>query len=154
MATHELPNPADILPHRPPMLYVDELTELIPDELAVGLWTPPETEYDGHFPGYPVLPGVKTVEALAQTGAIAVIAEREGMIPLFTTIKEAKFTAMVTPGNLIESTAEVMGIDGNKISINGIATVAGKAVCTAALGFTLIESGRFLELVARQSGSK
>ena len=71
--TVELPAPVDILPHRPPFLFVDALVALVPGESATGTWTLSGDEwfFGGHFPGRPTLPGVLMCEAIAQVGAIA-----------------------------------------------------------------------------------
>ena len=71
------PQPADLLPHRPPFLFVDSITRLEPGAAAGGLWhlTGDEWFFSGHFPGRPTLPGVLMCEAIAQMGAIAVLAD-------------------------------------------------------------------------------
>ncbi len=72
-----LPAPTDLLPHRAPFLFVDEILELVPGERARARWhvDPQAAFFAGHFPGNPILPGVIIVEALAQTGALAALAE-------------------------------------------------------------------------------
>ena len=72
-----LPRPADVLPHRPPFLFVDQLVALEPGVSAVGTWqlTGDEWFFPGHFPGRPTLPGVLMCEAIAQVGAIAVLTD-------------------------------------------------------------------------------
>ena len=150
MANSNLPNPMDILPHRPPMLYLDEITALEPDLSASGLWTPPESEYAGHFPGHPVLPGVKTVESLAQTGAIAVLANREGMLPLFTNADEVRFTAMVLPSDTIETNANIIEVNDRKAKGVGVASVSGKIVCSTNFSFVFVTEEKFFELAQRQ----
>jgi len=86
-----LPAPADVIPHRPPFLFVDALTALVPGESATGTWrlTGEEWFFGGHFPGRPTLPGVLMCEAIAQVGAIAVLtAERSRRLPEIATARE------------------------------------------------------------------
>src|SRR5271163_4431435 len=82
-----LPRTIDLLPHRPPFLFVDEVTEILPSRSAAGRWhlTGDEAFYAGHFPGRPTLPGVLMVEAMAQLGGIAVLSDDRfaGTLPLF-----------------------------------------------------------------------
>ena len=100
-----LPNPTDIIPHRPPFLFVDRILELEIGKRAVALWTPPAAAewFKGHFPGQPILPGVLLIEALAQTGAICVLADlrHRGKLPLFTGIDGARFRRPVRPGQTV-----------------------------------------------------
>lgn len=117
-----LPNPADILPHRSPMLYVDELTELTPGVSASGLWTPDKAEFEGHFPDMPILPGVKSVESVAQVGSIAVIAEHTGMVPLFTGSEEVTFQSMIFPGDTVTVEANIRSIDEKTGNVVGDGT--------------------------------
>ena len=97
-----LPAPADLLPHRPPFLFVDEILALAPGESARARWRvdPGAAFFAGHFPGNPILPGVILVEALAQTGALAALAEAEaeGKLVLFAGIERTRFRRVVRPG--------------------------------------------------------
>ena len=95
----ELPRPADVLPHRPPFLFVDEVTRLEPGTAAAGTWTLTGDEwfFPGHFPGRPTLPGVLMCEAIAQVGAIAVLSDDRfaGKLPLFGGLDAARFRRQV-----------------------------------------------------------
>ena len=95
-----------VIPHRDPMLLVDTVEELVPGERAVTtFWVDPEREiFRGHFPGDPVLPGVYTVESMAQTADIVLLScERyAGKVPLFLGINAVKFRSKIVPGDTIE----------------------------------------------------
>ena len=99
----DLPAPIDVLPHRPPFLFVDELVEVVPGEAAQCRWrlTGDEAFFAGHFPGRPTLPGVLMVEALAQTAGIAVLTldEYHGKLGLFAGIDDCRFKRLVAPGD-------------------------------------------------------
>ena len=94
-----LPRPADVLPHRPPFLFVDEVVSIDPGQGAAGRWhlTGDEWFFEGHFPGRPTLPGVLMCEAIAQMGAIAVLADGRfpGKIPLFGGLDGARFRTFI-----------------------------------------------------------
>lgn len=94
-----------MIPHRYPILLVDRVLEYVPGESAVGLKnvTMNEPHFQGHFPDFPVMPGVLIVEAMAQTSAILVVqtlgGEAEGKLVYFMSIDSAKFRKPVTPGD-------------------------------------------------------
>jgi len=96
-------NPEDLLPHRAPFLFVDEILEIVPGESARGVWrlTGDEWFFPGHFPGRPTLPGVLMCEAIAQVGALAVLSDERfaGRLPLFGGIDKARFRRQVVPGD-------------------------------------------------------
>ena len=95
--------PEDFLPHRPPFLFVDEIVAIDPGVSASGRWrlTGDEWFFAGHFPGRPTLPGVLMCEAIAQVGALAVLADERyaGKLPLFGGLDRARFRRQVVPGD-------------------------------------------------------
>jgi 3-hydroxyacyl-[acyl-carrier-protein] dehydratase len=105
-----------ILPHRAPFLLIDEVVELEPGSRVVAMravrsddwWVP------GHFPGRPVMPGVLSVEAMAQTGAVAVLAEEQnrGRIAFFAGIDDCRFKRIVEPGDVLRLTCEIGQVRG------------------------------------------
>jgi 3-hydroxyacyl-[acyl-carrier-protein] dehydratase len=138
-----LPAPADILPHRPPFLFVDELLDLVPGESARARWhvDPDAAFFAGHFPGNPILPGVIIVEALAQTGALAALSEpgSAGLLALFAGIGKARFRRVVRPGEELELETRLTRRRGPLGSGEGTATVDGVTACTTELSFALVD---------------
>ena len=130
-----------IIPHRYPMLLIDRVEELEAGKLAVAIRnvTAHEQVFNGHFPGNPVLPGVLIVEAMAQTGAVALLSmdEFKGKTAYFGGIKEAKFRKVVRPGDTLRIEVTLEKIRNNVGLGKAIATVAGKKACTAELTFMI-----------------
>ena len=135
------PRPEDILPHRPPFLFVDEITALTPGESASGLWRLTGTEgfFQGHFPGRPLLPGVLMVEAMAQLGGIALLTDARytGNLALFGGIDKARFRRQVGPGDTLEMAIELDQLGSNAGKGHGTATVQGKVAATVSMLFVL-----------------
>jgi 3-hydroxyacyl-[acyl-carrier-protein] dehydratase len=137
--------PTALLPHRPPFLFVDEILELVPGESARALLRvdPDWDLFAGHFPGNPILPGVVIVEALAQTGALAALAEpgAEGKLALFAGIERARFRRVVRPGEELVLETRLTRRRGPLGEGEGTATVDGAVACEATLKFALVDAG-------------
>jgi 3-hydroxyacyl-[acyl-carrier-protein] dehydratase len=131
----------EILPHRYPFLLVDRITECIPGEKAVGVKcvSTNEMQFLGHFPQKHVMPGVLILEALAQTGAVAVLTEEEnrGKIVLFAGVKAARFKKQVVPGDVLELSCELIMRKGPIGVGRAVARVDGKIAVTAELTFAI-----------------
>jgi 3-hydroxyacyl-[acyl-carrier-protein] dehydratase len=103
-----------IIPHRAPFLLIDEVTELVPGERVAARRTVTEEDCAGHFPGNPIMPGVKMVEALAQCGAVAVLSQPEnsGRLVLFAGIDDVRFKRLVRPGDVLDLVCDVETVRG------------------------------------------
>jgi 3-hydroxyacyl-[acyl-carrier-protein] dehydratase len=127
----------EMIPHRYPILLVDRVLEITPGEGAVGLKnvTMNEPQFMGHFPGFPVMPGVLIVESMAQTAAIVVVEDlgekAEGRVVYFMTIDNARFRKPVVPGDSMEIHVKKIRARNNVWKFKGKAIVDGK-VCAEA----------------------
>lgn len=134
-----------IIPHRPPFLLVDEIVELEPGRRVVGRrevraddwWFP------GHFPQRAVMPGVLTIEAIAQCGAVAVLADEanRGKIPFFAGIDDCRFKRVVEPGDVLTLECEFVRVRGPIAKGEGRATVDGELAAEATLTVFVGEAG-------------
>jgi len=132
-----------ILPHRAPFLLLDEVVELVPGERVAATYRVPEDGwwFAGHFPERPVMPGVLIVEAMAQTGAVAVLAEEEnrGRIAFFAGIDDCRFKRVVSPGETLSLACEIDQVRGP----------IGRGKATAHVGSELAARGTLTFAVER-----
>ena len=133
-----------ILPHREPFLLIDEVLELEPGERVVALKhvRGDEWYFRGHFPGRPVMPGVLIVEAMAQTGAVAVLSEEEnrGRIALFAGIDDTRFKRIVEPGDELQLECTLEQVRGPIGQGRARATVDGQLAARGTLTFAVEQS--------------
>ncbi|MFS0821393.1 3-hydroxyacyl-ACP dehydratase FabZ [Bacillus sp. 1P02SD] len=133
----------EIIPHRYPFLLVDRILELEEGKRALGLKnvTANEEFFNGHFPDYPVMPGVLIVEALAQVGAVAMLKKEEnkGRLAFFAGIDNCRFKKQVVPGDQLRLEVEITRLRGSIGKGKGIATVDGELVCETEIMFALGE---------------
>ena len=132
-----------ILPHRAPFLLLDEVLEMVPGERVAATYRVPEDGwwFAGHFPERPVMPGVLIVEAMAQTGAVAVLAEEEnrGRIAFFAGIDDCRFKRVVSPGETLSLVCEIEQVRGP----------IGRGKATAHVGSELAARGTLTFAVER-----
>jgi 3-hydroxyacyl-[acyl-carrier-protein] dehydratase len=145
--TFDIQEILELLPHRYPFLLIDRITEFEPAKRLVAIKnvTINEPFFQGHFPGYPIMPGVLVVEAMAQAGGIIMMHElpdRHEKLVVFTGIERAKFRRPVTPGDQLRIEVEVLSFRTRAGKIQGRATVEGKLACEATLTCAVVTRER------------
>ena len=141
------PNSAELiglLPHRPPFRFVDDVDAFEPGVSITARYRVRGDEefLAGHFPGNPVFPGVIQLEALAQAGAIAVLADERyaGKLPLFGGVEKVRWRRLVVPGDELVLTLELERLSGRGGWGQGMATVDGATACQARLFFAFADA--------------
>lgn len=131
----------EIIPHRQPFLLIDTVEELTPGVRAVARKCVSYNEpfFQGHFPGEPVMPGVLIIEALAQTGAVAILSleENKGKTAYFAAIQSAKFRRKVIPGDVLTLETEIVKQKGPMGMGKAAASVNGEVAAIAELTFAI-----------------
>ncbi|MGD6959205.1 3-hydroxyacyl-ACP dehydratase FabZ [Rossellomorea aquimaris] len=131
----------EIIPHRYPFLLVDRILEVEEGKKAIGIKnvTVNEEFFNGHFPDYPVMPGVLIVEALAQVGAVAMlkVEDNRGRLAFFTGIDKCRFKRQVKPGDQLRLEVEMIRFKGPIGKGKGVATVDGEVACELEMMFAL-----------------
>ena len=136
-----------LLPHRYPMLLLDRVVEMVRAKRIVAIKnvTINEPFFVGHFPEFPIMPGVLIVEAMAQAGAALLFTEvpdRDGKLLLFTGIERARFRRPVTPGDQLRIEVDVLAFRGTAGRLQGKAYVDGKLACEAVVTCRLVDRRR------------
>lgn len=155
LASADIARVMQLLPHRYPFLLVDRIHSMDRDESCVGIKnvTINEPFFQGHFPGFPVMPGVLIIEGLAQTaGALCVHSLGEGYKPqlvYFMGIDRAKFRKPVLPGDQLEFHVKKIRSRGRAWRFRGEAKVAGAVVAEAEISAMIVDTPETQELAAR-----
>jgi len=140
MSVMDINDILNMLPHRYPFMLVDRITELDLENKRIAGFknlTFNEPFFQGHFPGNPIMPGVKQLEAMAQVAGILLnkVNERDGDIAYFMAINKAKFRLQVVPGDKLEMEVEVLRLRTRMATVHAKAYVAGKLASEAELMF-------------------
>lgn len=135
------PEIQEIIPHRYPFLFVDRILEMEAGQRAVGIKAVSVDEpfFQGHFPGYPVMPGVLIAEALAQVGAVAILPSRDmaGRIAFLAGLDGFRFRRQVVPGDLLRLEVSLTQVRSRAGKGHGVATVDGHVVAEGDITFVI-----------------
>jgi len=146
-AVHKQMNVTEIqrvLPHRYPFLLIDRVLEITPRKRIVAIKNISVNEpfFNGHFPGFPIMPGVLQIEAIAQAGGALLLTEvpdRDSKLMVFTGIEKAKFRRAVVPGDQLRIEVEVLHWRHTMVRMHGTASVDGKLACEAIVSCALTD---------------
>ena len=132
-----------ILPHRYPFLLIDRIVEMEPKTRIVAIKnvTANEPQFTGHFPDYPIMPGVMTIEAMAQAGGALLLTEipdRDDKLMVFTGIDEARFRKAIVPGDQLRIEVTVINWRSRAVKMQGVCTVDGKVAAEATITCQLV----------------
>lgn len=135
----------EVLPHRYPMLLVDRILDVVPGKSCRGLKnvTFNEAFFQGHYPGNPIMPGVLIIEAMAQAGAVILLADPkfDGMVPVIGAIDDVKLRRPVVPGDALETSVELLWFRQGVGRIKAVATVGEEVAAQMEMTFKLIQPG-------------
>ncbi len=132
-----------ILPHRYPFLLIDRVLEMEPKQRIVAIKnvTANEPQFTGHFPDFPIMPGVMTIEAMAQAGGALLLTEvpdRESKLMVFTGIDKASFRKQIVPGDQLRIEVKVLNWRSRVVKMQGVCTVDGKVAAEAEITCMLV----------------
>ena len=137
------PAASDILPHRNPFLFVEDILEIVPSKLARARWRlrGDEAFFAGHFPGRPVVPGVLQIEALAQCAGLTLWGDErfQNRIGLLAGVERTRFRRQIVPGDVVELRFELSQLSARAGKGSGVATVDGVVACEAELLFVIVD---------------
>ena len=137
------PRVLEAIPHRPPFLWVDTIVEQTEDRIVTRKYIDPEAEvFKGHYPDFPITPGVLVCEAIFQSGAILLSAKAKdevakGLVPVMTRIKDTRFRIMVLPGDTLDIQVTLDDALGKLFHLSGKAQVGGKTAVTCTFACAL-----------------
>ena len=155
MASADIRRIMELLPHRPPFLMIDRVIDMVPGTSATGIKniTINEPQFNGHFPGMPVMPGVLLIEAMAQTAGALVVHSlnmtADGKLVYFMTIDKARFRSPIVPGDCVHLPVKLVRQRGPVWKFTGVARVNGKLCAEAEFGAMVMDGATKSETAAQ-----